>query len=105
MTEKTTRSFRIVSVDDNVERVPVQEGIYHGRGPGQAALKAFNWFCRKADREECESVFTIREVTKGGKKKEYTYLGIRTKLDEPKILKRGDQEYPIQYDTKIRKHT
>jgi hypothetical protein len=97
-----SRSFRIVatSQDDGID---FEDGVYHGRGPGQAAYKAFNWYCRKTDLNSCIRRFTIEEITRGSPHKQFHYVGSRKKLSSPKELVRGDKTYLVHYDTSIRK--
>ena len=96
------RSFRIVATSKN-DGLDIQDGVYHGRGPGQAALKAFNWYCRKTGLNTCVRRFTIEEITRGSAHKQFHYVGSRKKLSSPKELVRGHKTYLIHYDTTIRK--
>lgn len=100
MSEK--RRFRIVEVsnDDGVE---YKSGVYNGRGPGQAAIKAFNQYCRKADLKNCKRGFTLQEITAGSKKKQYHYTGERKKLAKPLEIERNGKTYEIKYESKVHK--
>lgn len=100
MSEKPHRSFRIVTIDNNAQ---VGDGTYHGRGPGQAALKAFNWYCRKTDLKTCNKRFTIEEITRGKTRKQFHYVGSRSKLSPPKTVIRRGAEYIVQYKTSVHK--
>lgn len=102
MSNKNKRSFRIVAVsqDDNID---FDQGVYHGRGPGQAALKAFNQYCRKAELKRCERRFTLEEMTRGKPRKQFHYTGTRKRLDPPKEINRGGSVYYVHYDSKVHK--
>lgn len=102
MPPKQKRSFRIVAVshDDGIE---FEDGVYHGRGPGQAALKAFNWYCRKTGLDVCNRRFTVEEITRGSNHKKFHYVGSRKRLQRPKEIVRDGKSYPVYYDATIRK--
>ena len=102
MSEKKNRSFRIVATshDDGIE---FEKGIYHGRGPGQAAIKAFNWYCRKTGLNTCMRRFTIEEITRGKNRKQFHYVGTRRKLDPPKEIERSGKKYLVHYESTVRK--
>ena len=96
------RSFRIVAVNHN-DGINFEDGIYHGRGPGQAAAKAFNWYCRKTDLSTCKRRFTIEEITRGKDRKQFHYVGSRKQLCPPKEVDRQGTAYLVRYETSIRK--
>ena len=96
------RSFRITAVSHD-DGINFENGIYHGRGPGQAALKAFNWYCRKTGLESCIRRFTIEEITRGKPHKPFHYVGTRRKLQCPKRVERDGKEYFVQYESTVRK--
>lgn len=98
------RSFRIVAVSHD-DDVSFEDGIYHGRGPGQAALKAFNQYCRKTKLNACKRRFTIEEITRGRNRKQFHYVGSRKKLSKPKeILRSGESKpYLVHYETTVHK--
>ena len=78
--KKSTRSFKV--------RLPgstVFEGRFTGLTPYQAANKALTklYKLNKNKNLSKQVTFTIRESTRGSKKKEYTYNGNRTKLSTP----------------------
>ena len=99
---KPKRSFRIVasSVDDGVD---FETGIYHGARTNQAALKAFNQYCRKADLDGCVRRFTIEEITRGKARKQFHYVGTRKKLVPPKEIERAGKTYLVHYESNVRK--
>ena len=78
--KKSTRSFKV--------RLPgstVFEGRFTGLTPYQAANKALTklYKLNKNKNLSKQVTFTIRESTRGSKKKEYTYNGNRSKLSTP----------------------
>ncbi len=96
------RSFRIISVSHD-DGVNFEKGIYHGRGPGQAALKAFNWYCRKSGLTTCIRRFSVEEITNGTAGKSFPYVGTRRQLEKPKEIERAGKEYIVKYELKVRK--
>nr|QBK87245.1 MAG: hypothetical protein LCMAC201_01470 [Marseillevirus LCMAC201] len=96
------RSFRIVAVSHD-DGISFEDGIYHGRGPGQAALKAFNWYCRKSGLQSCKRRFSIEDITRGRSRKQFHYVGTRKQLAVPKIIERDGENYLVQYSSKILK--
>ena len=94
------RTFKIVKLDG---RSVDHEGRYHGSSPLQAAKKAFNQHCRQKGVKVCRMTITIKEVTRGGGDKEYSYAGERKKLRQPKEVTRGDATYMVEYETTVRK--
>lgn len=97
------RSFRLMSVTPN-DGIDL-EGIYHGRGPGQAALKAFNWYCRKADLSPCKRKFTLEEITRDKPQKRFHYIGERRQLIPPKEIQRDGKSYLVKYESTVHKDT
>ena len=80
VTKKSTRSFKV--------RLPGSttfEGRFTGLTPYQAANKALTklYKLNKNKNVSKRVTFTIKESTRGSKKKEYTYNGNRTKLSTP----------------------
>jgi len=102
MSEK--RSFRIVAVSHD-DGINFEDGIYHGRGPGQAAAKAFSAYCRKTGLKNCNRRFSIEEITRGSNRKTFHYVGSRKLLSTPKEIKRrgSDKPYLVYYDTTVHK--
>lgn len=101
--EKISRSFRIVAVSQD-DGIDFEKGTYHGRGPGQAALKAFNWYCRNAKLSACRRRFTLEEITRGSDRKQFHYVGSRKKLEVPKKIERlGGVSYSVEYQSTVLK--
>lgn len=75
-------------------------GRYDGKsGPLSAAKKAFRRIAKGLDDQTVTYIFSIREK-KGGKTK--TYIGTRTKLDEPKLIPNKNKPYEVKYDCKVK---
>lgn len=74
-------------------------GRYTGRTPHGAALKAFNQLCRvKKIRGVCTLLVTVKETTRDGNGKSFTYKCKRSKLDKPIVMMKGTpKEYKIKY--------
>ena len=100
--KKNQRSFRIVAVSHD-DGINFEDGIYHGRGPGQAALKAFNWYCRKTGLNACMRRFSVEETTRGKPRKQFHYVGTRRRLQPPKEVERQGKVYLVQYDSSVHK--
>lgn len=99
--EKKGRTFRIVKVAKN-DGVDFHDGVYRGKRPQQAALKAFNKYCNKANLQNCTRKFTIEEITRNSKNKRFSYTGCRRKLDTPKEIERSNGVgYSIKYHTTL----
>ena len=92
------REFKIVKTGN----LPFNKhGIYTGRAPGQAALKAFNRLCKDNKiTGECTDTITLQDTDTG---KYHTYEAIRFKLNPPRIVKRGNTEFLVKYDRKVKK--
>lgn len=95
-----TRSFKLVGVDGN-NNIDLSKGIYKGARPAQAALKAFNWHCRKTGNDTCILHFVIKEITPGSDRKRFKYKGTRRRLSPPKQVKRENKTYLIHYDSVV----
>ncbi|QKF94843.1 hypothetical protein QKU48_gp1385 [Fadolivirus algeromassiliense] len=105
-----TRNFRAYNSDTN-ECI----GHFHGRVPLQAAKKVFTKLyetkCRESNGtkemflgQECS--FSIRECTRGSKKRKFDYVGIMKKLDEPIRVRIGHglyREVKYQYQSSVHK--
>lgn len=83
-----------------VEKAAVKDGEggrFTGKIPSQAARKAGRALLKLAPKKK-QVRFTLRETTQGSEKKEYTYIATKTKLDEPKVIKRGDVEITVTHE-------
>ena len=80
-------------------------GRYTGKNPMQAAKKAFTRICRVATAGgECTYIFSIQETTQTSSKKSFTYRGVRTELEKPQEVKKGDTTYLIRFNSEVRSH-
>ena len=82
-----------------VEKTPVKEGLggrYTGKIPSQAARKAGRALLKLTKKRQVK--FTLREMTQGSDKKEFTDTATKVKLDTPKVIQRGDSQITIQYE-------
>lgn len=78
--KKTVRSFKV-----KLPETETYVGRFTGLTPYQAANKALTKYYKEKKNSitSTQIKFTIKESTRGSKKKEYTYNGIRTKLTTP----------------------
>ncbi len=81
-------------------------GEYTGKSPKQAAKKAFSRLARMSKLNNSNQkfiVFVIRE--KGGKQKEFKYMGQRVRLANDGIMiKRGNKNVSIKYKNIVNKY-
>lgn len=91
------RSFTVEKSDLGAKAVG---GRYMSQSAYAAASKAARILMR--DHKASKVKFTLRETTRGGKGKEYTYVGTKEKLSKPKIIKRGSTEIKISHIYKVK---
>ena len=95
------RHFRLISIS---EEEPFTEGVYKGKRPSQAALKAFNRHCRNHNLDECTRKFTIEEIITTKEPKQYNYVGERIVLPEKKVVQlKSGGTYTIKYKNIVHK--
>lgn len=95
------RAFRLISISGEE---PFTAGVYKGKRPSQAALKAFNRHCRNHDLEDCVRDFAIEEIIATKEPKQYHYVGERVRLSEKKEVKlNSGGAYTIQYKNVVHK--
>ncbi len=101
------RTFKLLvnsvkpSVDDG--QLNGNGGRYVGKTPMQAAKKCFTQLCRKvALGKACEFAFTIQESTQGSEKKQRSYKGVRSELDEPQEIVRANTSYIIRFKNDVK---
>lgn len=101
-TKKPARSFKVKLPDSSVF-----EGRFTGLTPYQAANKALTklYKLNKNKNLSKQVTFTIKESTRGSKKKEYTYNGNRTKLSTPVSYDITDSKGATKTITKQFKNT
>ena len=98
------RTFKLIAVSDETG-ISFEKGVYTGKRAAQAALKAFNQYCRSAKIESCKLHFTIEETTRNSKRKRYMYTGIREERAEPKIIERANgSRYIVKYASSVIKN-
>jgi len=99
----TKRTFKLLSVENG--KAPKSNRYYTGTSPSTTAKKVFNNYCRNNKvKGACKKTFTIKETTQGGKHKEYTYQGSRSKLKTPKVIElKNGNSYEIKYETKVKR--
>ena len=101
-TKKPGRSFKV-----KLPGSTVFEGRFTGLTPYQAANKALTklYKLNKNKNLSKQVTFTIKESTRGSKKKEYTYNGNRTKLSTPVSYNITDSKGATKTITKQFKNT
>lgn len=96
------RSFRISEISANTDGIG--HSVYRGKRPAQAALKAFNWYCRKSGEKTCKTEFTLEEITTADQPgKKFNYIGERKQLEVPKEIKRDGKSYLVHYSSSVHK--
>lgn len=85
-------------------------GRFKGRNPMQAAKKAFTGLCNIAHSKlkyegECSYIFTIQETSQGSKKKEFTYIGERLRLETPQKVTKNGTEYFVRFRSPVRSYS
>lgn len=99
------RSFAIASAE-----IPLPadyQGRFESKAPRNAGLKAARRLfeiaaeARKFVNKE-EIRFSIRETTAGSKGREFHYIGVKHKLEEPKQIKRGDVTIIVSHEYNVR---
>ncbi len=94
----------ITSADDSslIHPPHIAPGRYSGKTGMHAARKVFCKICKLSGVEDTyECVFTIQETTVGSEGKIYRYIGMRSKLVEPKKIRVGDKEITLTTVNKI----
>ena len=97
----STRYFKLV-VDGEV-----LGGRYTGKGPKQAAKKAFTSYLkqRKSSKQSTQGRFNfgVVECTRGSNCNVYEYTGKRVKLAEPTVVTIGDREVTYNYANDVKR--
>jgi hypothetical protein len=92
---KEKRSFTVVQSD-----VAELGGRYIAATPIAAARKA----CRQIFKKTTKNLvrFVLKETTRSGDKKQFSYVANRELMKEPKVIRRGDREikYTMTYSVK-----
>ena len=98
------RSFTIESAE--IKLPENYQGRFESKTPGGAALKAARRLFqiasakRKSKKEMIR--FVLRETTQGSEKKQYQYIGMKRKLDEPVQISRGDATITVTHEYKVK---
>ncbi len=77
-------------------------GRFSSSTPYNAAAKAARSLFRQYKGAKTEIRFTLRETTQGSANKTYTYIGIKTVLNKPKVIVRGDKEILIEHEYSVK---
>ncbi len=91
-----TRIFKII----NINNISIKKGKYTGRGPLQAARKAFNKYCVSNNIKDCDSIITLKEITPYSSHKKFSYKCSRTLLETPKVITRTKNNEIITFNVK-----
>jgi hypothetical protein len=108
------RTFKLVSVTyPNGITTTINNGLYIGYSPKQAASKAFTKIFQKSQSSASTDgftvnqtvIFTLQEKTMGSHKKMYVYSGIRKKLNHPQTvtMSGGNKTITYMYSNSIKK--
>ena len=95
------RTFTISKVD--IKNADATGGRYEGKAPYGVAKKVCRAMFKIAPKKK-QIRFTIKETTRNSENKEFTYIGKKHKLDEPKIFKRGDTEIKVTHEYIIKRY-
>jgi len=83
--------------------IGVTGGRYMSASPYSAAAKAARAMFKDAKVGKKTSVrFTLRETTREGEGGLFTYIGMKEKLDEPKVVERGASKIIIEHMYKVK---
>jgi len=90
-------SDRTFTISDSHMKDIGEGGRYTGKAPSQAARKAGRALL-KLNPTKRQVKFTLREMSQGSDKKEFSYTATKVKLDTPKTIVRGDTQITVQYE-------
>lgn len=91
------RTFTIESAENKITG-----GHFTGAAPWNAAKKAARKLFTEGKGKHTELRFTLRETTADSKKKEFQYIAIKHVLPTPRVVKRGDTEYTVSVEYKVK---
>lgn len=86
------RTFTIVDSE-----VDVTGGKYVGKSPYSVASKAARAIFKQVKKGKTEVRFTLKETTPDSAGKLFRYVGVKTALEKPLVVKRGDSEIEIYH--------
>lgn len=91
-----SRSFTVAESE-----IGVSGGRYKSETPGAAAVKAarmlFKELSGRSGKKPTAIHFVLRESTRGSNHEQYAYIGIKEKLENTLVIKRGDKEIKIEH--------
>jgi len=90
-----TSEKRIFTVEDS-------GGRYTGKTPGAAAKKAANNLFKR-DPDKKQITFSLRDMTRGGKKGIFSYIARKEVLQSPQIVTIAGKEISIKHKIYIKK--
>lgn len=78
-------------------------GRFTGKNPQQAGKKALTSLLSEKNKKTGKFKYIIKESTRGSKKKEYAYVGEKTKRSKPNEVYFPGQDKPVlyKYDTTV----
>jgi hypothetical protein len=95
-----TRFFTIESAE--VKLPEDYHGRFEAKAPLAAGSKAARQLFRFVDGKKKAIRFVLRETTQGSSGKEFHYVGMRTKLNPPRIIERGGKQITIQFEYSVK---
>lgn len=94
----SSRSFTV-----EASEIGVTGGRYLSASPYAAATKVARAIFKDKKAAKKSAVrLTLRETTRGGEGGLFTYIAIKEKLDEPKVVQRGDAKLVIEHLYKVK---
>lgn len=88
-------SKRFFTVESSDVKLPEgYDGRFEAKVPRNAGIKATRQLFRLAPKKKAIR-FVLRETTQGSEKKEFHYIGMKNKLDTPRVIERGGKSITI----------
>ena len=88
------RFFTIESAE--IKLAEGYQGRFQAKSPYSAGIKAVRQLFRMAPKKKAIR-FVLRETTLGSSKKEFHYVGMKEKLDQPRVIVRDGKEITINF--------
>lgn len=73
------------------------QGRFQAKTPYAAGSKAVRQLFRVAPKKKKAIRFVLRETTLGSDKKEFHYIGMKQKLDQPRVIERDGKQITINF--------
>jgi hypothetical protein len=89
-----TRFFTIESAE--IKLPEDYQGRFQAKTPYNAGIKAVRQLFRLAPKKKAIR-FVLRETTLGSLKKEFHYVGMKQKLDQPRVIVRDGTQITINF--------